>query len=307
MYFTGFADEAAKDLAGQIAATQELGWSNIEARNIDGRNLHDLDDAAFDRVCEQLAATGVRINCFGSAIANWAKSIDQPFDTSLAEARRAIPRMQRLGTQLIRIMSFAVRKDADGRVADDQAEAERFRRLRELLRLFSDAGLTPVHENCMNYGGMGWTFTLRLLENVPGLKLVFDTGNPTMSEDFSVAPDPDGRRPQQSSWEFYRQVRDHVAYIHIKDGRIGTDGKHVHTMPGAGDGDVRQVLTDLLVRGYDGGISIEPHLASVYHDPSLSNPAEVMRACYREYGRQVIALVADISRQLPQAGRLKIR
>ena len=36
MYLTGFADEAAKDLAGQIRATRELGWSNIESRAIDG-------------------------------------------------------------------------------------------------------------------------------------------------------------------------------------------------------------------------------------------------------------------------------
>ncbi len=297
MYFTGFADEAAKDLAGQIAATRELGWSHIEARNVDGRNLHDLDDVAFDRVCDQLAAAGVQINCFGSAIANWAKSIDQPFETSLAEARRAIPRMQRLGTKLIRIMSFAVRKDAGGRVVEDQAESERFRRLRELQRLFSDAGLVPVHENCMNYGGMGWSFTLRMLDQVPGLKLVFDTGNPTMSEDFSAPADPDGRRPKQSSWGFYRQVRDHVAYIHIKDGKIGPDGKHIHTMPGEGDGDVRRILGDLVARGYDGGISIEPHIASVYHDPAVISPADAMLRSYLEYGRRVMAMVAGIQAQ----------
>ena len=47
MYFTGFADEAAPDLAGQISATKELGWSNIESRAIDGTNIHDLSDEAF--------------------------------------------------------------------------------------------------------------------------------------------------------------------------------------------------------------------------------------------------------------------
>ena len=44
MFFSGFADEAAKDLAGQIAATKALGWSNIESRNIDGTNIHDLSE-----------------------------------------------------------------------------------------------------------------------------------------------------------------------------------------------------------------------------------------------------------------------
>ena len=39
MYFTGFADEAATGIDGQIEAVYALGWSNIEARNIDKSNL----------------------------------------------------------------------------------------------------------------------------------------------------------------------------------------------------------------------------------------------------------------------------
>ena len=284
MYLTGFADEAAADIAGQIRATKALGWTNIEARNVDGQNLHDLSDAAFDAVCEALQAAGVSVNCFGSAIANWGKKIDDPFDTSLAEARRAIPRMQRLGAKLIRIMSFAVRE------GEDQMESERFHRLRELQRMFTDAGLTPVHENCMNYGGMSAMHTLRMLENVPGLKLVFDTGNPVFTDDRSQ-PKP---WPKQSAWAFYEQVRDHVVYVHIKDGRWdAATGKGVFTFPGEGDGDVRRIVADLLRRGYDGGFSIEPHLAVVHHDPSLTAPDAIRYANYVEYGRRMLALLDD--------------
>ena len=56
MYFTGFADEAAPGIDDQIAVTKELGWSNIESRNIDGVNIHDLSDEAFDEVAAKLAA-----------------------------------------------------------------------------------------------------------------------------------------------------------------------------------------------------------------------------------------------------------
>jgi sugar phosphate isomerase/epimerase len=111
MYLTGFADEAARDIDGQIRATRTLGWKHIEARNVDGCNLHDLSDEAFDVVAGELRDAGIEVNCFGSTIANWGKSIEAPFDSSLQEARRAIPRMERLGTKLIRIMSFAVLKD----------------------------------------------------------------------------------------------------------------------------------------------------------------------------------------------------
>ena len=49
-------------------------------------------------------------------------------------------------------------------------EAERFRRMREVTKMFADVGLQAVHENCMNYGGLSWQHALRLLDNVPGLK-----------------------------------------------------------------------------------------------------------------------------------------
>ena len=195
IYLTGFADEAGAALDTQIKATKELGWSNIEMRNVQigdfpAANLHDIPDDAFEAVVEKLAAESITINSFGSAIANGAKNIEDPFEITLAEARRAIPRMQRLGTKLIRIMSYPIRKEGD-----DQMEEERFRRLRELQQMFGGAGLTLVHENCGNYGGMSWSHTLKLLENVPGLKLVYDTGNPVHDDDYSRSK----LRPKQSS------------------------------------------------------------------------------------------------------------
>ena len=291
MYLTGFADEAAGDLDGQIRATKELGWSHIESRSIDGANIHDLPDEAFDAAAARLEAAGVRVNCFGSTIANWSKQITDPFDVTLAEIDRAIPRMQRLGTKLIRVMSYAV---LPGRGPDDQMEEERFRRLGEIVRRFADAGMTAVHENCSNYGGMGWPYTLKMLDAVPGLKLVLDTGNPVGTRDFA-ADQPDRR---QSTWDFYEHVREHVAYVHIKDGRFvaftdGTFNTCEYTWPGEGDGDVPRVVKDLVDRGYDGGFSMEPHLSVVFHEESDGSEADVRFRTYVEYGRRFMKILAD--------------
>jgi sugar phosphate isomerase/epimerase len=293
MYFTGFADEASAALDGQIKVTKELGWNNIEARKVavgssPAGMIHDIPDAAFDLLAAKLAEAKVKINCFGSAIANWGKKIDEPMDSSLAEVRRSIPRMQRLGTKLARIMSFAVRE------GEDQMEQERFRRLREICRMFADAGLTAVHENCMNYGGMGWSFTLKLVENVPGLKLVFDTGNPISSADRGKSQP----YPKQSSWEFYSRVKEHIAYVHIKDGYWDKqNNKAVWTYPGEGQGDVRRIVKDLLARGYDGGISIEPHMAAVFHDAASSHSQDAAQI-YLEYGRRMMKMMEDIRAEL---------
>lgn len=297
MYFTGFADEASVSLDDQIRVTKQLGWHNIESRKVQVEKfpeglIHDISDEAFNRLAEKLEAAGVQINCFGSAIANWGKKIDEPFDSSLAEVRRSIPRMQRLGAKLVRIMSFAVRQ------GEDQLEQERFRRVKTIHRMFADAGITAVHENCMNYGGMGWPFTLKLLENVPGLKLVFDTGNPVFSDDRSK-PRP---YPKQSAWEFYSHVKEHLAYVHIKDGYWDrqTD-KAVFTYPGEGHGDVRRIVGDLIARGYDGGLSIEPHMGTVFHDPSSGRNLNADQI-YIEYGRRMMSMVENIRAELPQAG-----
>ena len=292
MYLTGFADEAAKDLAGQIKATKQLGWSRIESRAIDGTNIHDLADAAFDQACGQLQEAGVTINCFGSAIANWGKDIRKPMDVDLEQTRRAITRMQRLGTKLIRIMSYAVIAENP---AGDQMEQERFARVRTLTKMFLDAGILPVHENCMNYGGMGWTYTLKLIEAVPGLKLVFDTGNPIFTLDRTL-PEP---YPYQSAWTFYSHVRDHVAYVHIKDGKMDAKtSKPVYCWPGDGDGDVVRICADLVKRGYNGGISIEPHMGAVFHDPTIKTDDQARFSTYVEYGRRMQGMLVKLCAKL---------
>jgi sugar phosphate isomerase/epimerase len=291
MYLTGFADEAAADLDGQINATQELGWHNIESRNIDGKNIHNMPDDAFDVAVGKLEAAGVRVNCFGSEIANWGKKIADPFDITVEAIQRAIPRMQRLGTKMIRIMSYGIERD---RPADDQMADERFRRLREITRMFDDAGLMCVHENCMNYGGMGWKYTLELIENVPGLKLVFDTANPVNTRDYASG-EPDSR---QSTWDFYEHVKPHIAYVHIKDCRFleFTDGlfnKAEFTWAGEGDGDVVKVVRDLVESGYDGGISMEPHLSVVFHEEGGPAEADARMRTYVEYGQRFEKILAD--------------
>ena len=108
MYLTGFADEAADTLEGQIAATKELGWSRIETRKLMSGNLAGIPDEEFAKVEAMLAEAGIRFNCYGSCIANWSHPITSEAESSYEEMRRAIPRMQKLGIKMVRIMSFAV-------------------------------------------------------------------------------------------------------------------------------------------------------------------------------------------------------
>jgi sugar phosphate isomerase/epimerase len=291
MILTGIGDEAANQLDGQIRAIQELGWRDIEMRGVEvpgfpKANFHDVPDAAFDQAVRALETARINVVCFGSTIMNWSKTVADPFEPILAEVKRAIPRMQRLGTKFVRIMSF---KPGD---EEYRIPAEVFRRVKDVTNRLLDAGLQPVHENCMNYGGMSWQHGLELLDRCPGLKWVFDTANPVFNPDRSK-PKP---WPKQDAWEFWEHIRDHVAHIHIKDATWNPAKNDAdYNWPGEGQGKVREILTDALARKYEGALSLEPHMVVVFHDAhSNASNEETMRENFVEYGRRLERLVAEL-------------
>jgi sugar phosphate isomerase/epimerase len=280
MKLSGFADEAGQTLETQIRATKELGWKHLSARSIDGQNIHDLSEADFNRAADQLDEAGIQVIEFGSLIGSWSKAIESDFAITIGEIERAIPRMQRLGTKIIRIMSYAQKP-----WGEDQKEIERFKRLREIVARFVDAGLQPLHENCMNWGGFSAQHTLQLLEEVPGLKLIFDAGNPVFQRDRSKA-EP---FPWQDPLEFYQQVKEHVAHVHIKDclnPLEGQDEPERYTFPGEGQARLDEILKALSNDSYSGAYVIEPHVATVFHakESQKVDPMESYQS-YVDYGR----------------------
>ena len=278
MFLCGIADEASPQLPKQIQAHLDLGWRHIELRNIEGRNLTDLEDDAFDRAAGQVLEAGLQVSCFASQVANWSRPINSDFERDLSEVRRAVPRMARLRAPFIRCMSYP---NATPPWPDAEWRREAVRRLKALAHAAEEGGVTLVHENCNGWGGQGPQQTLDLLSDVGSscLKLVFDTGNPIPY--------------RQDSWDYYRQVRDHVVYVHIKDYQLGPEGKEKAVYPGEGKGAVRKIVADLLSRDYDGGFSIEPHITSVIHRHQESKDPELAYRTYVEYGRRLAALVEE--------------
>jgi sugar phosphate isomerase/epimerase len=279
MFFSGIADEASPRLASQIQAQNDIGWRHIELRNIDGTNLTDLGDDAFDRTAGAIEASGLQVSCFASQLANWSRPIDSDFERDVAELRRAVPRMKRLKAPFIRCMSYP---NSKAPLADAEWRREAARRLKTLARIAQDGGVTLVHENCNGWGGQGPTQTLDLVEDVGSrsFRLVFDTGNPI----------PYG----QDAWDYYSKVREHVVYVHVKDYEVGPDGKEKAVFPGEGRGHVREIVRDLLERGYDGGFSIEPHITSVIHLGKEAADPELAYRTYVEYGRRLERLVKEL-------------
>ncbi len=276
---TGIADEAGRDIETQIRAHRELGWDSIELRLVDGKNIcGDLGDEAFEHAAACLEESCLQVTGFASAIGNWSRRIDGDFEIDLAELRRAIPRMQRLGARFIRTMSWV----GEG-VPEEQWRDEALRRYAELARIAGEGGIVLAHENCTGWGGLSGRHLRELVETVgsPHLVVLFDVGN-TISH---------GYEP----WPFYRAVKDLVRYVHVKDCRAEPGGARSqrYAYPGEGDACVREILADLIASGYDGVVSIEPHVASIVHLGESTAPPDEIYASYLRYARATEALLAE--------------
>ena len=300
---TGIADEAGASLDVQIKAHQELGWDSIESRvvEVDGvkGNLHEVPDAVFEKVVARLEETGMKVCGFGSLIGNWAKKIGDDFSITEAEINRAIPRMQRLGAKMIRVMSYAVCKDDAGADLAEQFADERIKRMRAINQRFADADITVLHENCMNWGGMSPSYVRRMAEAVPGMKWVFDTGNPVFIDD----RDRPGHK--QDAWEMYQAIKPFMAHVHVKDGRwVKEKNDAEYTFPGEGEGQTERIMKDLVETGYSGHISIEPHVAVVFHGAGAADnlspeqKAKEQYDSYIKYGRMLEALLNKVGAKL---------
>ena len=278
MYFSGIADEAGKDLASQIKAHKELGWTHIETRSVDGVQFTALEDSVFNDVKGQLDDAGLTVSCIAGPIANWATKITDPIENDLRILETNIPRMKQLGTQFIRVMSWP-----NEGLSDADWKSQAISRMKQLAAMAEDGGVTLVLENCDGWASTSAEANGTFLAEVgsPALKAVYDTGN-AASHGFL------------NTWDWYQASKDHIAYVHIKAHTgpqpDGSEGEHVY--PDESDeSKVAETLEDLLRGGYDGGISIEPHLDSVIHLGKEISDGDAAYQSYVEYGRRTMKIV----------------
>jgi sugar phosphate isomerase/epimerase len=276
MFFSGISDESGQPIATQVRAHKDLGWKHLELRMVDGVNITQLNDSAFDDVRRAVLEANMTVSCFGSAIANWARPITTEFQVDLDDLNRAIPRMRALSTPYIRVMSYP--NHTEEPLPESAWRKESIRRMREMATIAEGEGIVLVHENCSGWGGLSAENSNILLGEVgsPALKVVFDTGNPVTYG--------------QDTWEYYKAVRKDIVYVHIKDA-VREKGVDHYVVCGEGEGYVPEVVGDLLATGYDGGFSIEPHLAAIIHTGQQASSDEQLYDSYVNYGRKLMDIV----------------
>lgn len=284
---SGFTDEVSDDLDVQIRALKELGWHHIDLRTVAGKNVSALSDDEFERIYQQLGENDIEIACFGSTVANWGRNAASDLNQDLQDLKRSIRHMQRSGVRYIRIMSYKVEKPYP---LDSDIESVITDNIRKIVEIAEDSGVVCVHENCETWGGQSYQHSLRLLEEVDSeaLQLVFDTGNPVAMLDVR------GEEPYayQDPLLFFEQVQEFVAYIHIKDAVREENGVR-YVFPGQGEARVQEILASAAKKMSGVPISIEPHVAVVFHDPSVTAPLEERWNTFIEYGKQLVRMAEE--------------
>lgn len=236
---TGFADEIAGDLMTQVESLKKLGMSYVEMRGVDGNNLIYHSDDKVRQIKQVLDDNGIKLSALGSPLGKIG--ITDAFEPHFEEFKRAIEIAHMMECKYIRMFSFYLPNDAKS----SDCEGEVLDRLGKFLDCASDNDIVLLHENEKGIYGEKAAECYKLMQAFYGdyFKAIFDFANFVQCG--------------QDTLEAYELLKPYIAYIHVKDAKKA-DGS---VMPaGYGDGNVAKILGDLFDNGFDGFLSIEPHL-----------------------------------------------
>ncbi len=263
---SAFADEIAPDLDEQIAV---LGGEHIrflDLRGVWGTNVLDLSDQQVARIKETLRAHGMGVAAIASPIGK--VPIDSPFGEHLHRFERALTLARAFEARFVRIFSFYPPASGSTGGVNGTADPAAYRdevllRLREMTARARAADIILLHENEKDIYGDTTARCVDLLASIDDahFQAVLDPANFIQC---GQTPFPDA----------YEALRRWLRYVHVKDAR--PDGSVVP----AGEGAARwpELLQRLRADGYDGFLSLEPHLASASQYQGFSGPDLFRRA-----------------------------
>jgi len=239
---SGFGDEIAPDMETQIQVMTALGLRYIELRGVNGKGIIDHTEQEMAQVKATLDKASFRVSAIGSPIGK--VDIQSPFQEELKRFHRAMKAAECFETPYIRVFSYYIPEGEDPWNFEDEV----LRRMAVKAKMAGEKGRILLHENESRIFGESPDRCLRILEGVhsPSLRGIFDPSN-FLHKGHETYPD---------AWNL---LKDHIVYFHIKD----CDKKAKMTVPaGEGDAGFVEILRDATQRGFEGFLSLEPHLGS---------------------------------------------
>jgi sugar phosphate isomerase/epimerase len=253
---SGFGDEIDDDPRIQAAVLAALGARHIEVRSAWGVNVLELDRSRLARLAEIFRESGIAVSAIASPIGK--SDIGRPAEFELGRLAAAAAAARALGARFVRVFSFQ-HEGRDPAAARDAV----LDRMAALTARAAVEGVVLLHENEVGVWGDVPERIAEIMRAVdsPALRVAWDAGNFVRM----------GLRPFDDA---YPALRPYLAYLQVKDARLG--GPSVAA--GEGDGQLPQTVAALIASGFDGFVSMEPHLAAAGRLGGFSGPAEFGRA-----------------------------
>jgi sugar phosphate isomerase/epimerase len=251
--FSAFADEIAADLKTQMDVCEANGVRCIDVRGIDDTNVSQFTVEKARQYKKQMDDRGFSVPCIGSPIGKIR--IDEPFPPHLDLLKHCCELADAFGARYVRIFSFY--PPEGGKIADHRQQV--MDQMAAMVRAAEQANVVLLHENEGRiYGekpdGVKDIFATIRSDHLQG---IFDPAN------FVVA----GIAPYDEAWT--QGLAELTHYFHIKD---KNPGEEACVPAGEGKGQVPEILADAEKRGFDGYLTLEPHMMAAGQFSGFTGP-----------------------------------
>jgi sugar phosphate isomerase/epimerase len=254
---SGFGDEIDADPVVQLSVLEALGARHLELRGAWDTGVLDLDARQRGALRQLLDERGFEVSAIASPLGK--VSLDLPVEAEVERLATAIDVARTFSTRYIRMFSF-YQEGRDPAAMRDGVLV----RLRAMADVAEREDLVLLHENEKDIYGDTPERVLDLIESVGSdhLRIAWDSANFVQV----------GNRPFTDA---YASLRPYLEYVQIKDA-VAATGYVVAA--GEGDGELLETLTALRDDGYQGFVSLEPHLSAAHALGGFSGPAAFGRA-----------------------------
>lgn len=258
---SGFSDEISADFNTQLETVSKLGMHYLSLRGIEGKNIGDYTiEEIQTNVKPRLERFRIGVSSIGSPIGKIFVQDEEAFIQQKEMLGRLCRISNLLDCKYIRIFSFYIPRGDD----PDQYRDEVIDKIKIFTKIAEPFGVTLLHENEKDiYGDIARRCSEILnAVNSSHFQAIFDFANFVQC----------GEDPQ----ECYDLLKNQVAYIHIKD---AVKSDHQNVVCGTGDGKIASILSQAIRSGYQGFLTLEPHLVifDSLKDLELENADEIIK------------------------------
>ena len=251
--FSAFADEISPDLKTQMDVCEANGVRYIDVRGIDKTNVSEFTAEQAAGYARQMADRGFAVPCIGSPIGKIR--IDEPFGPHLDLLNHCFEVANAFAAPYVRMFSFY--PPEGGEIADHRQQV--MDQLAAMAQAAQAADIVLLHENESRIYGEKPEGVKDIFASVRSehLKGIFDPANFVSA---AVAPYDEG-------WT--QGLAELTHYFHIKD---KVPGAKTCVPAGEGEGQIPETLADAQARGFEGYLTLEPHMAAAGQFSGFTGP-----------------------------------